>query len=463
MRTPADIAIYGGAAGGGKSWALLYEALRYIQESNWRVAIFRKTIKILKKQGGLIDESKDLYNKLPTSKLGGEPDFNNTDRVWKFPSGAQIHFAYLGDESQVEDWKGAQIALAGFDEVTEFSESMFWGIVSRLRSPKTNIKPYVRATCNPDPDSWVKRYVQPFLKDDGYPDDSKTGKVGYILRDHENKVQFAWSVEELQERFPNFFEDDGLLPPEEQVFSFTFIPSSVRDNRELLKNDTTYIRTLKNLPAAKRKQLLEGNWNVRAQEGDYFKSEYFDVLADKDVPDSFDRVIRAWDMAETEPNETNKDPDYTVGLLVGYKKKTKELYILDMVRFRGTPSDNERSLKQTSEADENNWGRVEIHMERPPGLGKTYVYNWEKELEKNVEGHYSTKKKEKRAEHPAIAASQGKIKLRDRPWNQAFLYEVTQFGTDTKKHDDVVDSLSLAYNELVKQESKTTTVHVSGL
>ncbi|MGL4209777.1 MAG: terminase large subunit domain-containing protein, partial [Candidatus Adiutrix sp.] len=119
LSSEADIAIYGGAAGGGKTWALEFEPLRHIHRPGFRAVIFRRNAVQVKNPGGLWDCSLKLYG-----ALGGKPLSQTME--WIFPSGAKIKFAHLEHESTVLDWQGAEIALICFDELTHFSISQFF-------------------------------------------------------------------------------------------------------------------------------------------------------------------------------------------------------------------------------------------------------------------------------------------------------------------------------------------------
>ena len=151
LKSPADIAIYGGGAGGGKSWALLLEPLRHSGREDFATVIFRRTLTQVKNPGGLWDESAKLY-----APLGGKAKTQSLE--WQFPSGARVRFGHLEHERTVFDWQGAQIPLLCFDELTHFSRTQFFYMLSRNRS-LSGVRPYVRATTNPDADSWVAEFI----------------------------------------------------------------------------------------------------------------------------------------------------------------------------------------------------------------------------------------------------------------------------------------------------------------
>src|ERR1700709_1584215 len=118
LATCADIALYGGAAGGGKTWALLLEPLRHVGTPDFGAVIFRRNSKQVRNEGGLWDESAKLY-----PLVGAKPQ--ESILQWKFPSGAKLKFDHLEHEKNKYDWQGSQIPLIGFDELTHFSKSQF--------------------------------------------------------------------------------------------------------------------------------------------------------------------------------------------------------------------------------------------------------------------------------------------------------------------------------------------------
>jgi len=138
LATEADIAIYGGAAGGGKTWALLLEPLRHIHNPEFGAVIFRRTYPQIRSEGGLWSESSTIY-----PAMGGQPRESILD--WTFPAGGRIKFAHMQHEINRLDWQGAQIPLIEFDELTHFTKEQFFYMLSRNRST-CGVRPYIRAT-----------------------------------------------------------------------------------------------------------------------------------------------------------------------------------------------------------------------------------------------------------------------------------------------------------------------------
>jgi len=256
LACPADIAIYGGAAGGGKSWALLMEPLRHVHNGQFGAVFFRRTTVQVRNEGGLWDESAKLY-----PLLNADPKEHVL--TWDFPSGASVSFAHLEHDKTVHNWQGSQIPLICFDELTHFSEKQFWYMVSRNRS-MCGVRPYIRATCNPDVDSWVAKFIAWWINEEtGFPIKERAGVLRWFVRVND---QLVWgdSAEELRRDHPN-------IPAK----SLTFVPASLQDNKALMEADPGYMANLLSLPTVERERLLNGNWKIRPAAGMFFQRAWF--------------------------------------------------------------------------------------------------------------------------------------------------------------------------------------------
>ena len=205
--------LYGGAAGGGKSYAMLVDPLRYAHKKAHRALILRRSMPELRE---MIDKSRELY---PQAFPGAK--FREVEKLWNFPSGAKIEFGFLERDADVYRYQGQAYSWIGFDEITHLPTEFSWNyLASRLRTTDPEIKTYLRCTANPGGSGahWVKkRYIEP----------SESNK--------------------------SFLGEDGLTRK--------FIPAKLQDNPYLAK-DGVYEQMLKSLPPIQRRQLLEGNWEV---------------------------------------------------------------------------------------------------------------------------------------------------------------------------------------------------------
>src|SRR6056300_1553969 len=205
--------LYGGAAGGGKSFAMLIDPLRSCHIPEHRALILRRSMPELRE---IIDKSRELY---PKAFKGAK--FKEVEKLWQFPSGAKIEFGFLEKDADVYRYQGQAYSWIGFDEITHLPTEFGWNyLASRLRTTDKSLKTYLRCTANPGGvgAAWVKkRYVEP-----AEPNNSFKGS-------------------------------DGLTRK--------FIPALLQDN-PYLSEDGVYETMLKSLPATQRKQLLEGNWDI---------------------------------------------------------------------------------------------------------------------------------------------------------------------------------------------------------
>lgn len=427
LSTPADVAVYGGAAGGGKTFALLLEAARHVHVKGFAAVIFRRTYPEIMEPGGLWDESEGIY-----PALGGIA--RKGDLTWQFPAGAVIKFAHLQHDSDRYRWQGSQIAMVGWDELTHFTRAQFWYLFSRNRST-CGVVPYIRATTNPDPDHWVRDLIRWWVDEDsGLAIPERQGVVRYMARDDED-IAWADNPEELSAR--------GLAPR-----SFTFIGARLEDNPALMRADPGYRSNLMTLPRYERERLLVGNWNARPSAGDFFQKRWFPVIDEAPASQSAEgyslfQDVRYWDRAATEPSHTNPDPDWTVGLKM--RACDGRYAILDVVRFRGRPAMVEKSIKNIAKQD----GPETTHvLEGDPGSAGVAEVDY---LIKALAGHdvrtvKATKSKAVRARPASAQAEAGNIDVLRAPWNEDLFAELEGFPAGA--HDDQVDTLSGAINYL---------------
>lgn len=425
LETTADIAIYGGAAGGGKSYALLLEPLRHLKNPEFGAVIFRRTSTQVRNKGGLWDESVKLY-----TDTGAKP--KEATLKWKFPDKMSVRFAHLEHEKTKFNWQGAQIPMIGFDELTHFSETQFWYLLSRNRSV-SGVPGYVRATCNPDVDSWVRQFIDWWIGPEGYPIPERSGVLRWFIRVNDALI-WGDSKEELKNQY-----GADCLPK-----SVTFIPSKLEDNKILVEQDPGYRANLRAMNRVDRLRLEGGNWNVRASAGMLFQREWFPIV--DQIPEGWIMAMRFWDRAATKPHEGNKDPDWTRGLLL-LRYPGKYWLIADLKSMRDTPGQVERFILQVAAHDS---AAISICSQQDPGSAGVM----EKDhflamlVGYDVRVMLTSKDKVTRAKPVSAQSEAGNVKVLRASWNAEFFSELENFGEDCTGHDDIVDVLSGSFNEL---------------
>lgn len=423
ISTSADIALYGGSAGGGKTYALLLEASRNIMVRGFGGVIFRRSLKQIEKEGALWDTSSKIF-----SAIGGRGVKGNLIWYWD-KYGSKIDFSYLARDEDVKDWQGTQIPFIGFDELTHFSKVQFFYMLSRSRTD-CGVRPYVRATTNPDPDSWVREFIDWYIGDDGVAIEERSGVVRWFINQNDEIFWFDRKIDAIKK-----FGDKA------RPKSFTFIRSDIHDNKILMENDPDYLSNLEALQRVDRERLLYGNWDVRAGVGDYFKREDFEII---DAVPPLKHEVRCWDFAGTEPSERNPDPDWTVGQKMGVTA-SGEFIVTDLVRERMNPSGVEKLLKSVTSQDGKD---VLCRMPQDAGsAGKVVAHNYAKMLRGyKVKILPVTGNKEVRATPASAQAGIGNIKLLRGKWNEEYIKEHESFPVHP--HDDMVDTTSDCIEEL---------------
>lgn len=356
----------------------------------------------------------------------------------------KVTFAHIERDEELEKWQGSQICEIGFDELTHFSENTFFFMLSRNRSA-CGVKPFVRATCNPDSDSWVAKFIEWWIdQDTGYPIPERSGAIRWMIRRDET-IYWADRKEELWEQF-NLETDEEKSEPK----SVTFIMSSVYDNKELLKVDPGYLANLKALSLIQRERLLKGNWKIRSAAGLFFKRTQLGEIFEK-VPKDVVRWVRCWDLAATEKNEGG-DPAYTAGVLIG-KRKNGRYVIADVINKQMSASDVRKTIKLTAQADRATYKRVRIRLPKDPGqAGKDQAESYIKYLAGfDVCAVAETGSKEARAEPMAAQWQAGNFDIVYGPWNEEYLLQLENFPDG--KFKDRVDASANGFAELEARSS----------
>lgn len=375
---------YGGAGGGGKSEALLMAAAQYVEVPGYAALLLRRTYADLALPEALMDRAREWWT--------GKARWNDKEKTWTFPSGATVTFGYLENENDKYRYKSAAFQSLFFDELTQFSQTQYTYLFSRLRRLQGSQVPLrVRSASNPDGPGhdWV---------------------------------------------FQRFIVEGPK-------YGRPFIPARLEDNPHI--DAETYRKSLENLDAVTRAQILDGDWFARPS-GRMFKREWFEII---DSAPAGIGWVRFWDLAATE-QKPGKDPDWTAGSKVGEYKGV--YYVANVVRVKTTPGGVEALIRQTAELD----GReVEVWMEQEPGSsGVNTIDHYARTVLKGFafRGHKTSSSKISRANPVSSAAQAGNVKLVRGPWVNAFLDEAEAFPNPSV-HDDQVDSVSGAFAAILFQ------------
>lgn len=327
MQRPEHEALYGGAAGGGKSDCAIAEALRQVHIPHYRGLILRKTYPQLSE---MIDRSTEIYKpSFPKAK------YNEQKHCWTFPSGAKIYFGAMQHTKDRTNYQGKRYDFIDFDELTHFTWDEYSYLFSRNRPNGPGTRCYIRAQANPGGigHGWVKeRFITP-------------------------APPMTPIHEDVRITFP-----DGKTETRRQ--SRIFVPSSVFDNKILMENDPEYITRLASLPEAEKKALLYGDWDSfsgqvfmewRNNPDGYKMRRNTHVIKPFRVPESW-KIYRGFDFGYSKP--------FSVGWYAvdhdGRMYRIRELY-----GCTGTPNDGvrwepariARKIKEIEKEDDNLRGK----------------------------------------------------------------------------------------------------------
>ena len=381
-------AFYGGAAGGGKSDALLMAALQYVDIPGYNAILIRDSYQNLNKPEALVPRSHEWLQPTDAAWIGEK-------KLWRFPSGATLSFGYLDGPYDHFNYQSAEFQFVGIDECVAIREHQALYMFSRLRRVKAHKVPIRYRTASNPPQrlqaergDWVKtRYVNP-----------KTRRQGIV-----------------------------------------FISARIDDNPYLDKDE--YVYSLNKLDPITRQQLLLGDWDVNIK-GRMFDRSWFKLA--KEAPSVFTQTVRYWDLAATE-EDPEKEPAYTAGCRMG--KTTDGLYyITSMMRFRHAPRQVEALVRQAADLDKKG---VWIWMEQEPGSsGVNTIDHYRRNVlpEFVFKGDKVTGNKIERASPFASQAEAGNVVLVEGHWNEQFLEEIEFFPDG--KFKDQTDAASGAFEKL---------------
>ena len=312
-------------------------------------------------------------------------------------------------------------------------------MLSRNRST-CGVKPFVRATCNPDADSWVSDFISWWIDQrTGYPIPSRSGVSRYFIRRGE-EITWANRKETLWKKFNLQTEEERAEPK-----SVTFIASSIYDNKELLRIDPGYLANLKALPEVEKERLLYGNWKIKPAAGTYFKRSQVGNFISI-IPSDIVQWVRCWDLAATDGKE-NASAAYTAGVLMG-KRKDGRYIVADVINKQVSAGDARAIIKQTAQLDRERFKNVRIRLPQDPGqAGKSQAESFIKLLSGfNVAAVKETGSKETRAEPMAAQWQAGNFDIVIAPWNDSYIEQLENFPEGRWK--DMVDASANAFTEI---------------
>lgn len=384
--------MFGGAAGGGKTIAMLAAALLYVDKPSYRALILRRTYADLALPGAPMDLADQWLH-------GTDAKRKDAGREWWFPSGAKLVFGYMATDGDRYRYQSSRWDFVGFDEASQFSEVQLRYLFTRLRQDKVSMDMPLRMRLASNPGGVSHNYL----------------KERYVKPESQ-------SPEDAQQRL--------------------FIPANLADNPHL--DVDAYRDMLSELDPYTRAQMEHGNWDAEPTGG------YFDIAKLAIVPEhksngDWSRAIvcRAWDLAASEVG------DYAVGTKVAYDRKTHLWRILDVVRVKADPLALERTMRATAEKD----GRSvpQIIEQELGSAGKLAIRDIRQRwlLGYPTFATPPTGDKLTRARLPASLMAAGDVELAPGRWNDDYLAELLSFPNG--KNDDQVDSSGHAFAWIIKQ------------
>lgn len=309
-------------------------------------------------------------------------------------------------------------------------------LLSRLRS-NADSQSFIKATLNPEPDSWILDFVEWYLTPDGYADMSKSGKVRWFISD-EVTGNLLWgdSAEELKAKYGN--DCDPM--------SFRFIAASIADNPVLCKLQPKYLTALKNLPRVDREILLYGNWFATPESSGLWKRHWCPQVEARDLP-KMKKVVRSYDLAARVPSEENPNPDWTACVKIGLGVDDN-FYILHADQIRERPAKVAEMIMRYCKIDGKNC-TVGLPLD-PSGAGVVAFDNYAKPV--TLAGYKVKKNKTRKGKLDRFlpfsnASENGFVFLVKGDWNKEFISQLELFDGESRTKKTI--SLTLALTRII--------------
>lgn len=370
LGSTADIVIFGGGNGGGKSFTLRCAALRpeYIGTPGCAAVLFAESNVKLEMAGGMVAGCKDLFAAGHPLGLDGYKQTPTKRWTWPCTGGGEAitDLSYVGEPGQ---WDGLEAACIGVDQAEQLRSEQLWSLAGRNRS-STGVRCRLMLTVNPPPegrDHWITQMLTAggWIGADGYPVEENDGRVKHFARVGDDLV-FADTVEELDAM--------GVLERDRagkviQPKTMTFIHALV-DDHPVDKFREDYKRELAQLPEVERLRRLRGNWYVTEEAGRYFRAQWFEARVGR--ASEYALRVRSYDNAWS----TAESADMTPGVLLALEP-SGVVVIEDTIIIRGTPAHVERMIELVAELD----GRgVVIRLPKDAGAAGALQTDWATKL-----------------------------------------------------------------------------------
>ncbi len=451
------------------SFAVAYEPLKWVHIPGFAGILFRRDTTQITGPGSLWEQAQKLYP-ATGARLVQSPTLVARWETPRSPTGlkdAEVHFRHLQHEWTVQDHDGKEYVYVGIDEGQYFTGGMIWYMWGRCRT-LCGVRPYMRITCNPDPDCYLRTLLDWWIGPDGYPIPERDGVIRWCLNiDDAGLTWFDTEAEALEyvKALQSTTEttDDSIIKHLAPT-SVTFIKSSLSDNAALLAQDATYGARLAMDDADTRARKLGGNWNSRPKAGEMFDSAWFG-FCEPPAPSDIAFSVRGWDKAATLPSDRSPNPDWTRGALM-HHLRNGHVVIADVVGIRDAPGKVDALVSQTAEAD--GPGVTQAFWRDPGQAGVVDEVHTRDVLRKVACGPVDFEKETKSKVHyakewsafadPATYGGQRRMWLVRAPWNKDFLSEANRFPKPTgvagrSVKDDIIDSVSRGWRAIQARTS----------
>lgn len=510
-----QVLVLGGAMFGGKSYLAAMLSLLYADDPKSRIAVFRRTLGEMTQGGGIIDTIKSVYESVGEScklDVSGNPPvgkiLTGPGAGIKRGEGCKINFRPMNDPKDLEKVRGGAYSLAIVEEATPyFSQEEIEMIMSRLRSESRHESKMI-ITCNPLNRHFVCDMIKDYYLDEqGYAIKERLGDIRYFYK---ISGDYLWAnsregcLEQAIESGAEFIDHETgeELPYEEKLMrmtSFSFVQLTAKDNPLGIKANPGYMAYLEGLDPVKKARNLYGNWYIEEEGGSLFERWWIrgengvNVKRPQDVPKGC-IAMRAVDVAGTEPHDNNTDPDYTAlsplilkdpegyyWMLGGYHKdfidpKYRKIDKPVHGRVRKRPGDRNNLIVQQVELDKftaEAYGcrSYSFVITKDSGAGGsadyysllTHIMETGVKVVTDKEPNNVPGKKAKDFAGFCDAASNGLIRVVESTFNEhtpdtseVYWKELEDFTGEKQStrriKDDMVDSTSLCFNNLVKSK-----------